>query len=46
MKNLFQIFFLTAIVPFYLNNSASAQLIPDQTLGNESSLVNSTNNLL
>nr|MDJ0647247.1 filamentous hemagglutinin N-terminal domain-containing protein [Xenococcaceae cyanobacterium MO_188.B19] len=46
MKNLFKISFLTAITPFLLNNSASAQLIPDQSLGNESSVVNSTNNLL
>ncbi len=46
MKNLFQISFVAAIAPLYLNNAASAQLIPDQTLGNESSLVNSTNNFL
>ncbi len=46
MKNLFKISFLASIVSLYLNNSASAQLIPDQSLGNESSIVNSTNNLL
>ncbi len=45
MKNLFTIYFITSILPLLSNNLASAQIIPDQSLGNESSIVNSTNNL-
>ena len=45
MKALFKLGFVTSIVSFLLTNPTSAQLIPDKTLGNENSLVNSIDNI-